>query len=64
MVGFESSSYMVSEASPEVEVCVQVSGAPFATSESERPVLARISNLEGTATGTDHIHTLIFVLLK
>ena len=53
MIGFESSSYTVSEASPEIEVCVQVSGAPFATTELGRPVLARISNLGGTATGTE-----------
>ena len=64
MVGFESSSYTVSEASPEVEVCVQVSGAPFATTELGRPVLARISNQGGTATGTTYTHTLIVMLLK
>ena len=52
MVGFVHSSYSVSEASPEVEVCVHVSGASFATTELGRPVLARISNMGGTATGT------------
>ena len=55
MVGFESSSYSVSEATPEVEVCVQVSGASFGTTELGRLVLARISSLGGTATGTTHI---------
>ena len=54
MVGFESSSYTVSEATPEVEVCAQVSGTPFGTTELGRPVLARISNQGGTATGTTH----------
>ena len=56
MVGFVHSSYSVSETSPEVEVCVQVSGAPFNTTELGRPVLARISNEGGTATGTTHTH--------
>ena len=56
MVGFVHSSYSVSEAFPEVEVCVQVSGAPYNTTELGRPVLARISNLGGTATGTTHTH--------
>ena len=64
MVGFESSSYTVSEATPEVDVCVQVSGAPFATTELGRPVLARISSVGGTATGTTHTQALIVVLLK
>ena len=58
MVGFESSSYTVSEATPEVEVCAQVSGAPFATTELGRPVLARISNQGGTATATGTTHIL------
>ena len=56
MVGFVHSSYSVSETSPEVEVCVQVSGAPFKTTELGRPVLARISNQGGTATGATHTH--------
>ena len=51
MVGFVHSSYSVSETSPEVEVCIQVSGAPFNTTHLGRPVLARISNQGGTATG-------------
>ena len=52
MVGFESSSYTVSEASSELEVCVQLSGVLFSTSKVARPVLARITSQEETATGT------------
>ena len=57
MVGFVYSTYSVSEASSEVEVCGQVSGAPFATTELERPVLAWISGQGKTATGT-YMYTL------
>ena len=56
MVGFVHSSYLMSETSPEVEVCVQVSGALFNTTELGRPVLARITNQGGTATGTINTH--------
>ena len=52
MVGFESSSYTVSEASSELEVCVQLSGVLLSTSKVARPVLARITSQEETATGT------------
>jgi len=56
MVGFAYSSYSVNETFPEVEVCVQVSGALFNTTELGRPVLARISNQGGTATGATYTH--------
>ena len=59
MVGFVHSTYSVSEASSELQVCVQVSGAPFGTTELERPVLARISSQGKTATGTTAHITLV-----
>jgi len=55
-IGFEQSSYTVSETSPVLDVCVRLSGAPYSTTTLMRPVVLRVASQGETATaGQDYL---------